>query len=66
MEKLNLKLIKTSEYLQKFILKIRYKPEISNKILDILSRLININYIPKNDEGVFKIFIIDYYLLIII
>ena len=66
MEKLNLKLIRTSEYLQKFILKIRYKSEISNKILDILFRLININYISKNDEGVFKIFIINYYLLTII
>ena len=43
MIRFNLRLIKISQYFQKFELDIRYKPEKYNVILDIFSRFISIN-----------------------
>ena len=41
--RLNLRLIRASQYLQRFELNVKYKPGKRNVILDILSRLFSIN-----------------------
>jgi len=63
-EKLNLRLVRASEYLQRFWLKIRYKPGKTNIIPDALSRLPSSNnvherlasreYQPESDESILK------------
>ena len=49
-KKLNLRLIRTSEYLQRFRLEIRHKPDKTNVIPDALSRLTSRSYRAKTDE----------------
>ncbi len=49
-ERLNLRLIRASEYLQRFRLDIRYKPGKSNIIPDALSRLASREYQPESGE----------------
>lgn len=48
-EKLNLRLIRASEYLQRFRLDVRYKPGKSNVIPDALSRLASRDYSPETE-----------------
>ncbi len=50
-EKLNLRLIRASEYLQRFRLDVRYKPGKSNIVPDALSRLASREYRPEHDSG---------------
>jgi len=63
-EKLNLRLVRASEYLQRFQLKIQYKPGKTNIIPDALSRLPSSNnvherlasreYQPESDESILE------------
>lgn len=53
-EKLNLQLICTSEYLQQFCLNIQYKSNKTNIILDALLRLISQNYHLKSEKAILK------------
>lgn len=50
-EKLNLRLIRASEYLQRFRLDVRYKPEKSNIVSNALSRLASREYRPEPDDS---------------
>lgn len=50
-EKLNLRLIRASEYLQRFRLDIRYKPGKSNIVPDALSRLASREYHPSDESS---------------
>jgi len=63
-KKLNLRLVRASEYLQRFQLKIRYKSEKTNIISDTLFRLLSSNnvherlasreYQSESDESILK------------
>jgi hypothetical protein len=63
-KKLNLRLVRASEYLQRFQLKIQYKSEKTNIIPDALFRLLSSNnvherlasreYQPESDESILK------------
>ncbi len=63
-KKLNLRLVRASEYLQRFWLKIQYKSEKTNIIPDVLFRLLSSNnvhkwlasreYQPESDESILK------------
>lgn len=53
-EKLNLRLIRASEYLQRFRLDVRYKPGKTNTIPDALSRLASREYRPETNESVLE------------
>jgi len=63
-KKLNLRLVRASEYLQRFWLKIQYKSEKTNIISDTLFRLLSSNnvherlasreYQPESDESILK------------
>jgi len=63
-KKLNLRLVRASEYLQRFQLKIQYKPGKTNIIPDALFRLFSSNnvhkrlasreYQPESDESILK------------
>ena len=51
-EKLNLRLIRASKYLQRFRLNVRYKSEKANIVFDALSRLVSREYrFEKEDSG---------------
>lgn len=50
-EKLNLRLVRASEYLQRFRLDVRYKPGKANIVPDALSRLASREYQPESDES---------------
>ncbi len=50
-EKLNLRLVRASEYLQRFRLDVRYKPGKSNIVPDALSRLASREFRPETDES---------------
>ncbi len=50
-EKLNLRLVRASEYLQRFRLDVRYKPGKSNIVPDTLSRLASREFRPETDES---------------
>ena len=58
--KLNLRLIKTSDYVQRFNLKIRYKFEIQHVIFDVFSRFasFNIEIQLQNYENELDVFFI--------
>ncbi len=49
-EKLNLRLVRASEYLQRFRLDVRYKPGKANVVPDALSRLASRDCRPKQDS----------------
>lgn len=49
-EKLNLRLIRASEYLQRFRLDVRYKPRKANIVPDALSRLASRQIRPNQDS----------------
>jgi len=49
-EKLNLRLIRASEYLQRFRIELRHKPGKANIVPDALSRLASRSYRPETDE----------------
>ena len=51
-EKLNLRLIRASEYLQRFRLKIRHKSGKANVVSDALSRLASRSYRSETDESI--------------
>lgn len=51
-EKLNLRLIRASEYLQRFRIDVRYKPGRTNTIPDSLSRLASREYRPETNESI--------------
>ena len=55
-EKLNLRLIRASEYLQRFRLDVRYKPGKTNIVPDALSRLASREFRPETNESLDALF----------
>lgn len=51
-EKLNLRLIRASEYLQRFRIELRHKPGKANVVPDALSRLASRSYRSETDESI--------------
>ena len=60
-KKLNLRLIRASEYLQRFRLDVRYKPDKINTIPDALSRLTSREYRPETNESILEALNIHYF-----
>ena len=54
-EKLNLRLIRASEYLQRFRIEVRHKPGKTNIIPDALSRLASRSYRSETDESILDV-----------
>ena len=58
-EKLNLRLIRVFEYLQRFRIEVRYKPGKSNIVPDALSRLASRDYCSSSNESELDALVVD-------